>query len=1312
MQDNFFNLGGHSLLAVQILSRVREAFKVELPLSALFDAPTIRDLAAGMNGKRWQSLPNNQPSLMPLPRQGEAPVSFVQERLWFLDQLEPGSHAYNVPVALRLKGPLQVNCLQVAINEVAKRHEVLRTRFAYRENKLIQVIDNFVKIELPITDLRLEHSESREQQARDLVNREAQTPFELSKAPLIRARIVQLEDNDYILVVVMHHTICDGWSFATFYRELEIFYGCFAAGNKNPLLPELPVQYADFAVWRRTCMSGEALNQELSFWKTKLSGAPIKIELPTDRPYPTVAGHKANRCSIQITQDLAQATTQLSNGEGGTPFMLLMTALAVTLHKWSAQQDLVIGTVVAGRTRHELENLIGCFMNFLPIRARLLGTESLGDIFTEVRTAVLEAQEHQDCPFEKIVEAINPERRTNQNPLYNVALLLQNFPAEPFHAEGIRAISFPVSMEAALLDLRFEAEPSSDGLTLNCEYRVDLFERTTIERLLALFHTVLTAILQSPRTQLNEIELPAGLQLQLENSRIQSQKHLLAISSNFTAEPLAESLTYWMQEIQLPAVVEFAGYNQIFQELLNPKSLFGTNELGMNIIVVRLEDWEKGNGGTNQSPDLDHLERNISEFLLSLKGAVQRSNVPFLVCVCPPSPAVLKDTRRYEVQTRMERRLATELDPVGGVYLLFPDELRRWYPVHDYYDEAGEELGHIPYTPLFFAALGTAIVRKYHCLRRPGFKVIALDCDNTLWSGVCGEDGPKGIVLDEAREALQKFMRNQRDAGVLLCLCSKNNEEDVHAVFEQRIDFPLKREHLSGWRLNWSPKSQNLKSLAQELNLGLESFIFVDDNPVECAEVEANCPQVQILQLPDEPAQIPTILEHCWAFDHLKLTSEDKQRAEMYKQNREREALRANALSLGDFIAGLDLKIEMEPLSSEQLVRVSQLTQRTNQFNFTTRRRTEMELQTLGDNYNILTVCVRDRFGDYGLTGVLIFQTESDALDVDSFLLSCRVLGRGVEHRMLAELGEIARERRLQWVNVHFNPTPKNKPAADFLENIGSAFKQPLNGGFLYRFPAGFAADVELNTQGDEALAPAEFATKEASSKNNEPLKVTLQKFTRFREIALNSNDPKQIQTRIEAHKGNVKKPNSVSGDEPITELETQLRELWQNLLHIEQIGIDDNFFEIGGHSLLAVRLFSELQRLTGRKYPLITLFRAPTIRTLAAELSSNQTNNSKSLLVPIQPKGTKPPLFLIHGAGGDVLWGYANLAAHMSKDQPIYGIKSRGQTGEPEFQHVEDMAEFYIREIRELQPHGPYYLGGYCFGGNVAYRWLDDSKT
>jgi len=392
----------------------------------------------------------------------------------------------------------------------------------------------------------------------------------------------------------------------------------------------------------------------------------------------------------------------------------------------------------------------------------------------------------------------------------------------------------------------------------------------------------------------------------------------------------------------------------------------------------------------------------------------------------------------------MERRLATELDPVGGVYLLFPDELRRWYPVQDYYDEAGEELGHIPYTPLFFAALGTAIVRKYHCLRRPGFKVIALDCDNTLWSGVCGEDGPKGIVLDEAREALQKFMRNQRDAGVLLCLCSKNNEEDVHAVFEQRIDFPLKREHLSGWRLNWSPKSQNLKSLAQELNLGLESFIFVDDNPVECAEVEANCPQVQILQLPDEPAQIPTILEHCWAFDHLKLTSEDKQRAEMYKQNREREALRANALSLGDFIAGLDLKIEIEPLSSEQLVRVSQLTQRTNQFNFTTRRRTEMELQTLGDNYNILTVCVRDRFGDYGLTGVLIFQTESDALDVDSFLLSCRVLGRGVEHRMLAELGEIARERRLQWVNVHFNPTPKNKPAADFLENIGSHLSSPL----------------------------------------------------------------------------------------------------------------------------------------------------------------------------------------------------------------------------------------------------------------------------
>ena len=1308
--DNFFILGGHSLLAVQVLSRIHETFQVSLPLSSLFDAPTIEAIASGIDAGRWGSNETRIAPLQHVSRSGELPVSFVQERLWFIDQLEPGSHAYNVPTALRLEGALEVATLERALNEIVRRHEVLRTTFRYLDGKLLQVVAPSLTVLVPITDLHSKPGEQRVTRACEVVDSEGQRPFNLETGPLVRAHLIRLGENTHIFVLVMHHTISDGWSLAVLYRELETIYTALSRKQTIPELPELPIQYADFAFWKRQVTSGKWLEQELDFWKGKLTGAPVRTSLPTDHPEPETASRKAARCSVQLSEDLTQATNALSQGDGGTPFMLLLAALAVTIHKWSGQQDLVTGTVVAGRNRREVENLIGCFMNFLPIRTRLLGTETLEEIFAEVRTAVLEAQEHQECPFEKMVEAINPERRMNQNPLYNVALLLQNFPAEPFRVDGLKATPFPVGMEAALLDLRFEAEPNANGLAFCCEYRNDLFERSTIEQVLATFQKVLSALVQKPKTRLQDIKLNPELEAKVESFRAQEPKHTLVVTSTFTAEPMAEPLRYWMGELDLAAEVEFAPYNQVFQELLNPGSLIVTNQLGLNIVLLRLEDWEQVHTGADEAGEPHkQLERNVSEFLMALKGAAQRSAVPFLVCVCPPSAGAMADGNRRELLARMEEQLASQLEPVSGVYVVRTGDLNRWYPVPEYYDSAGDELGHVPYTPMFFTGLATAIIRKYHTLRRPAYKVIALDCDNTLWSGVCGEDGPHGIVLDTARQTMQKFMRAQRDAGVLLCLCSKNNEADVHDVFEQRLDFPLRREHFAGWRLNWMPKSENLKSLARELNLGLDSFIFVDDNPVECAEVEANCPEVLTLQLPEAPAELPHFLEHCWAFDHLKLTAEDRRRAQMYGQNQARETLKAKTLSLADFITGLEIRAVIEPMTPERLARASQLTQRTNQFNVTTERRTEIELQAFCDGHEVLTVSVTDRFGDYGLTGLMIFENTPEALEVDTFLLSCRVLGRGIEHQMLARLGIIARERRLQWVDVHYNPTAKNKPASDFLESVGNAFKQPLNGGFLFRFPSGFAADVEFNPQGDEVLTASHGETNQPAS--DKATASVSRKFARCRAIALECNDTARIHAAIEARQG-VRSAEPGKFAAPASEMEQQLCALWQKLLHVERVGIDDNFFELGGHSLLAVRLFSDLEKLTGRKFPLITLFQAPTIRNLAEVLTREQTASGRSLLVPIQPRGSRPPLFLVHGAGGDVLWGYANLAEHLPADQPLYGIKSRGQTGEPEFERLEEMAACYVREVRVFQPHGPYFLGGYCFGGNIAYEMARQLKV
>jgi FkbH-like protein len=728
----------------------------------------------------------------------------------------------------------------------------------------------------------------------------------------------------------------------------------------------------------------------------------------------------------------------------------------------------------------------------------------------------------------------------------------------------------------------------------------------------------------------------------------------------------------------------------VFQQLLDPASVLARNSRGANVLLLRVADL----GGEVGS--VAEVERGAQEFLSAIKAASARLTTPMLVMFCPEKP---QQRGKFD---EIEKTMAAGLEKLDGIYVVTAKELRQTYPVEDFYDASGDELGCVPYTPVFFTALATMIARRFHALKRAPHKVIVLDCDQTLWGGVCGEDGARGISMDAPRKALQDFMRAQHAAGRLLAVCSKNSEEDVREVFTQRLDMPLRQEHFAAWRVNWSPKSENIKSIAQELNLGLDSFIFVDDNPVECAEVEANCPGVLTLQLPEDPADIPQFLKHCWAFDVLKVTAEDARRGEMYRESRQREELRSQAGSLAEFIAGLNLKIQIAPMSTEQVSRVSQLTQRTNQFNITTIRRTEAEIQQLATHATVLTVTVSDRFGDYGLVGVAICGGRGEALDVETFLLSCRVLGRGVEHAMLAQLGNLALKQNKRSVSVHFHPSPKNKPALDFLQSVGAAFKQALNGGFVYAFPAEFAAQVSFNTQNAEATQSID-ADKSPKSKNAAPALANGRKFNRCRSIAMGLNDPRRIHEAMEG-KSEVRHGANSGYVAPRTELEKKICALWEKLLRIERVGVTDNFFELGGHSLLAVRLFAELEKITGRKLPLVTLFQAPTIEELA-RLADADHQGKRSVLVPVREKGSRPPLFLVHGAGGDVLWGYANLAKHMSTDQPIYGIKSRGQVGLDEFEHIEDMARYYLEEVRALQPHGPYYLGGYCFGGNVAYE-------
>ena len=1293
IRDNFFELGGDSLQAVRVVSRLRETFGVAVPVAALFESPTIALLSEGLASARWSKEVSQMGQIPRARRQVKIPLSFSQQRMWFFDQLTPGTFAYNVPVAVRLEGILDVDLLRSCLIEIVRRHEVLRTTFTVADGEPEQTISPNASFELPLNDLSSHPEAEREAVARHILLTEAQRPFDLARGPLIRGALLRLGPREHLLVIVMHHIVSDGWSLDIFLRDLGSLWSRSTNGDA-PLLSELPIQYADYAIWRRQLLTDANMEEHLNHWKQVLAGAPSSLKLPTDRDGVKEPGPVAARCVVALSKETAASLRTLNQRCGNTSFMTLLAALLVTLNRWTRQADIVVGTVSAGRTRRETEALIGCFMNFLPIRATLRESDSGVEILAVVKAAVLDAHAHLDCPFEKIVEAVNPERGSAQNPIYNVGFLLENSPKTVLMTPPLTGTLLAVETNAALLDLRFIADDSEPGIKLTCEYRIDLFGAKTIEQVLASFCGVLDTLLQKPETSLAEFTLTTGLAAQSQTSNAPSDT--IAITATFTAEPLAEPLEFWLRELDLPARIQFAPYNQVFQELLDPASLLSRNPRGLNVVLVRMEDWAVA-VGSEAEPALDatqRIQRTLGELISALRTAAGRNPAPLLVCICPASKTFTHHLQSADFLDRMHQRIADELASTTNVHLVLPEQLAALYPVDDVHDSGGDELGHVPYTLPYFAALATMIARHFNARKRPAPKAIVLDCDQTLWAGVCGEDGPTGIELTAPHRALQEFMRAQKSAGRLLCLCSKNSPEDVQAVFERHAEMPLKLADFAATRINWLPKSENLKALARELNLGVESLVLVDDSPVECAEVQANCPGALALQLPTQPEQIPQFLQHCWLFDQQSVTAEDRQRTDFYQQESQRVQARTASLSLSDFLAQLELVVDIaEPVPGET-PRIAQLTQRTNQFNCTTRRRSEAEVRDLPREYQTRVVSVRDRFGDYGLVGLMIWKFERDALAVETFLLSCRALGRGVEHRMLAQLGKLAMARGADWVDLHFVPTQKNKPALDFLENFGGPFRQALNGGYVFRFPAEVAAGITFQAL-DDAAAPLALAP---SGKPSAPLE-TCPGFARWRWIALEASQVGQIQALIEAKAG-VRKVPGATGGTPGTELERELCRIWQELLRLECVGIRDNFFELGGHSLLAVRMFAQIEKQLHVKLPLITLFQSPTVEQLARAIEHQSAQPSNAGLLPIQAEGDRPPLFLVHGAGGDVLWGYANLAHHTDRDQPIYGIQAGNAK---EFSTLEAMAGHYVEKVRAFQPVGPYHLGGYCFGGNVA---------
>ena len=600
------------------------------------------------------------------------------------------------------------------------------------------------------------------------------------------------------------------------------------------------------------------------------------------------------------------------------------------------------------------------------------------------------------------------------------------------------------------------------------------------------------------------------------------------------------------------------------------------------------------------------LERNVEDFCAALQVFMKQSTVPLVLCLCPRTPAADADAQRRVVLDECEQKLQVETAKIANVAVITSAALLRRYPVIDCHDPQTHQAGHVPYTPEGYAAIGTALFRAFSGLKKNFFKVIVLDCDNTLWKGVCGEDGPFGIEITKPHRELQQFMLAQMQAGMLLCLCSKNNEQDVLDVFEKRSDMLLRREHLASWRINWSSKSENIRALAQELNLGLDSFIFLDDDAVECADVRVNCPGVLTLHLPRNTEFFPMFLQHIWAFDQVGSTHEDQRRTRMYQENAQRERFRNQTVSLRDFIDSLQLRIEITEAAEEELPRISQLTFRTNQFNFTTVRRSEGEIRKFleREGAKCLVVRVADRFGDYGLVGVVMYEAKADRYDVDTFLLSCRVLGRGVEQAVLRQVSQRALREGKAFVEIAFRRTDKNLPALEFLKSLGPESPAECTSWTLI---AERLANLNYNyNDGKNAQAVPAFQTSPESEPSPSRSKWefgSAGQNERLQEIGDQLCDISRIVTAIDEYRLGTRYPATTTVETGGT-LQSRLGNIWQRVLGRSSIGMNDNFFEAGGTSLQAVMLVAMINRELKQSLPIASVFEYPTVNLMAAELS------------------------------------------------------------------------------------------------------------
>ncbi len=1132
------------------------------------------------------------------------PLAQNQRSLWFIHQLLPTSSAYNIGLSLRIYNGIDTSILKNTLSVLLEKHWPLRSHiFKLKDGedfKLCQIISDSFIPELK----EVEDNFSNEKELIERINQDNNIPFDLESGPLFRTYIYYYNQSAYILFS-FHHIICDAISLQLFSSDFSKIYESLKNGETFSHERD-EINYSQFIFNQYNFLQSTEGKKQIEYWKNTLKNIPQTIDLPTDFNRPEIHQFNGNTIHFKIKGEIYNKIKSSAIKHKVTLSTYLFTIYQILIAQYSKQNSFCIGLPVSARTDKDYSGIFGYLINTLPIPCRINSEFNFGDILNNNSHTILTALENQDVPFSEIVNEVASQRDLSRTPIFQVLYNFLNKKALgslvnflSLNEEKRQYGSFDISPiklkdQEGQFDITLEIYDDDNSLDLSLKYNTDIFSSVTANMLVEKFNKLLDEISSNPNYQ---IDL---------NTKIE-KKLSINITGSFTTEPLKKGLNFWLKKMNLPAITTFVGFNQIFQQLLDPGSKFNSDTNQLNIVLIRIEDL---------FPD-DHVKpenaNTISrEFIETIKSHSQNNPSNKLIIVfCPPSERWIYDEEAGQTFIQIETEIISLSQIINNIIIVHTNNFLTNYKLTDYYEPLGEEQGNIPFKDNFFACASTLIARRINAIYTSPFKAVVLDCDNTLWQGVVGEDGAKEVIIGEQEKKLQKFLIEQYNSGVLLCLCSKNNEKEVWEVFENNKQMHLKRKHISFSRINWNPKSENIINLSKEINIGLDTIVFIDDNPFECEEVKTNVPSVLTIQKRTNTDDIDYIA-NSWVFDKNKITEEDKKRALMYKDEAARASLKSGLKTYEEFIDGLQIKISINPVGSEEITRISQLTFRTNQFNFTKKQRTESEIDILSKkpDWQVSYVRLEDKYGDYGIIGAIISCEHKDSLLVDTLLISCRAIGKGVEHKMIAYIGERAKVKRKNIITIPFSKTEKNTVAWNFLDSNFENFKMESADGEIYQIPTDYAINFKFD--------PSSFRIQDKNSDKNEDIEtkpITIHRNSFYNDIIENFSNIDSIVQNIYGNnftdKKNIRKIKNLNKNQ----ISTRLLEIWQEILNNPNVRTTDNFFDVGGDSILIPSLIIRLKKELDITINIVDVFQYPTINTLSAFISPTEKLTNKDSL-------------------------------------------------------------------------------------------------